>query len=382
MLAPSSTIRDLLAVLDQPGMRSLGGGFPAVETFPVERLRSAAEQVLSAGAVAAQALQYGPTDGIAELRSELARPSRLHGLRRGHADDIVITTGSQQGLDLIARAMLDPNDAVGVEDPCYLGARQVFIASGAKLRGIPIDEQGLSVDVLRDFLTNGWRPRLVYTVPNFQNPSGASLSVERRHALVELAAHYGFLIVEDDPYHALGFTATPPDAIGELDVEHVVTLGSLSKVLSPGFRIGWMRAPRWLRDAVIRAKQACDLHTASITQAIALEVVHDRAFMDAHLDRNAALYAARAAALCDAVRLWCEMPAPTGGMFLWGDLGVDTTALLERAIKHRVAFIPGSAFAVDRTWSSHARLSFATLAPCELHAAAASLRDAVDELKE
>lgn len=379
-LAPSSTIRDLLAVTQQPGMRSLGGGLPAEASFPVERIRAAVDCVLSRPALMVDALQYGPTDGLPSLRATIAASTALHGLTEVDPDDLVVTTGSQQALDLLCRTMLDPGDEIGVDDPCYLGARQVFLAGGARLRGIPVDADGMRTDVLGDWLRAGWRPRLVYTVANFQNPTGATLSAERRVELVALAQQFGFLIVDDDPYHALDFSDGEASlvALGNLDAHHVASLGSLSKMLSPGIRLGWVRAPKWLRDALIRAKQACDLHAPSFSQAIANEVLADTPFMIDHIARNQSLYAARARALVGAVAPIGAVVPPKGGMFAWIHInGVDTDALLERAIVERVAFIPGSAFAVDQQWSEHARLSFATLSEEDLYAAVASLKDAI-----
>ncbi len=256
-----------------------------------------------------------------------------------------------------------------------LGARQALLASGARIVGVPVDERGLQVDVLASRLHDGLRPRLVYTVPNFQNPTGAVLAQERRRELVALAHRYGFVIVEDDPYHALWFDAPPPPPIGALDGERVVSLGSCSKVLAPGLRVGWLRAPAWLRETVVRVKQACDLHTSTLAQALVTDVLADGAFVAAHLEHIRRTYAAKARALAGALDGWGGGRHPRGGMFLWRRLaGADTDALLERAVAAGVAFVPGAAFAVDRAASEHMRLSFATLPIDELTAAAAILR--------
>jgi 2-aminoadipate transaminase len=278
----------------------------------------------------------------------------------------------------VARALLDDGDTVAVDDPCYLGAQQALLASGARLIGVPVDDGGMNVDALAQRLRAGERPRLVYTVPNFQNPTGAVLTAGRRAALVELAREYGFVIVEDDAYHSLWFDAPPPAPIGALDADRVVSVGSCSKVLAPGLRVGWMRAPAWLRDALVRAKQACDLHTSTLTQALVADVLGDESFLDTHLARVRATYAPKAHALAAALDGFGDGPPARGGMFLWRRLpGVDTEALLERAIADHVAFVPGGAFAVERRWNEHLRLSFATLPVAELEGAAATLRQLV-----
>lgn len=376
---PTSTIRDLLAVTEQPGMRSLAGGLPEPALFPTQRLARAAEAVLGAtSGLAAGALQYGPTDGSRALREILASAGALHGLPPSDPDAFIVTTGSQQALDLVGRALLDDGDTVAVDDPCYLGAQQALLLSGARLVGIPVDDGGIDVHALAQRLRAGERPRLVYTVPNFQNPTGAVLTAARRAALVELAREYCFVIVEDDAYHALWFDAPPPAPMGALDDDRVVSVGSCSKVLAPGLRVGWMRAPLWLRDALVRAKQACDLHTSTFTQALVADVLADASFVDAHLARIRATYAPKAHALAAALDGWGDGPPARGGMFLWRRVpGVDAEALLERAISDRVAFVPGGAFAVERPWNEHLRLSFATLQVAELEAAADALRQLV-----
>ncbi len=376
---PSSTIRDLLAVTEQPGMRSLAGGLPDPAAFPRDRLAAAAATVLgSDGGVTA--LQYGATDGLVRLRTLLAHAADLHGLGPSNPEAFVVTTGSQQAIDLIARALVDPGDSVVVDDPCYLGARQALVAMGADLVGIPVDDDGMRVDVLADRLrAPAFRPRVVYTVANFQNPTGAVLTTERRDALVELAHHYGFVVVDDDPYHALWFDGPSPIALGALDDDRVVSLGSCSKVLAPGLRVGWLRAPSWLRDTLVRVKQACDLHTSTLAQAIAADVLADTPFMTEHLSRSRSAYARKSRVLAEALQGCGSGRAPRGGMFLWRHFhGADTEALLAAAIADQVAFVPGSAFAVDRSWTAHARLSFATLDRAGLVDAAAVLRSLVD----
>ena len=371
----SSITRELLTVGDRPGMRSLAGGLPDPASFPTARLEAAARSILRTPGRAERALQYGPTDGLVELRSVLAATPLVQRVAGTAVDDFVVTTGSQQAVHLLASVLGDRGDTVVVDDPCYLGARQVLNAAGARLVGIPVDGDGLRVDVLADRLGAGLRPRYVYTVPAFQNPSGAVLSAERGESLIALARRYGFLVIEDDAYGALGFETAAPTALGSAAPDAVVTLGTTSKVIAPGLRIGWLRAPSEVRSAVVRTKQSIDLHSSSFSQLLVAELLSDTDFLREHLSTTRRQYAARAAALADALRTsGVSFSSPRGGLFLWARLaGVDTTALLEVALANNVMFVPGSAFAVDLRWSEHARLSFATLAEPELRAAGADI---------
>lgn len=366
----SSIVRELLSVGDRPGMRSLAGGLPDPALFPAARLAAACATVLGDAARAGRALQYGPTPGLGELREALTHAPLVQRLPSVEPDDLVVTTGSQQALDLLARVLVDAGDTVAVDDPCYLGARQAFTAAGARLAGVPLDADGMRVDVLADRLRAGLRPRFVYTVPAFQNPTGAVLAPKRARELVELAREYGFVIVEDDAYGALGFDGAAPVPMGVDAPDVVITTGTVSKVLAPGLRIGWLRAPAPVRAAVVRAKQAGDLHTSTLNQLLVADVLADDAFVTAHVAGIRASYAPRARALAAAV----GAPAPRGGLFAWARLaGVDTQSLLDRAIAHDVMFVPGGAFAIEESWFEHVRLSFATLPTLQLLDAARAL---------
>jgi 2-aminoadipate transaminase len=372
----ASIVRELLNVGNRPGMRSLAGGLPDPAFFPVAQLEAATRTVLGAPSRAERALQYGPTEGLAELRSRLASTPAVQRVTGAAADDFVVTTGSQQALHLLTAALVDPGDAVVVDDPCYLGARQVLKAAEARLVGVPVDDEGLRVDVLTDRLRAGLRPRLVYTVPAYQNPSGAVLSADRGAALVALARHYGFVVVEDDAYGALGFANDPtPPPMGSDAPDVVVTVGTVSKVLAPGLRVGWLRAPDVLRTAIVRSKQSFDLHTSTFTQSIVAEILADSAFLDRHLATVRERYASRGAALAEALaRGGASFAAPRGGLFLWVRLpGVDTAVLFETALAHDLMFVPGNAFAIDEPWCEHARLSFATLPASTLRVCGAEL---------
>ena len=294
-------IRDLLRLVDRPGMLSLAGGLPAPELLPVTRLDQASRSVLDRAGP--RALQYAPTEGVDELRAvvadDLAAP----------VDEVIITTGSQQAIDLLSRCLVDPGDTVVVESPGYLGALQAFQAADADVRAIPADADGMRTELLDRELRRGLRPKLVYVVATFQNPSGATLTLARRRHLAALADEFGFVVVEDDPYGELRFGGERPVRLRELS-ERVVTLGTASKTVAPGLRVGWAAAPEWLQSALVRAKQVTDLHTSPLTQLIAAEILGDAAFMRAHLAEIRATYGSRAEALVTSLeaRLGCTRP--------------------------------------------------------------------------
>lgn len=343
---PSSAIRDLLALTARPDVISLAGGLPAADLMPRDRIAQAAAAALTEPA----AIQYGETAGTARLRRVIAAQETARCGREIRAEGVVVTSGSQQALDLLARAVLDPGDVVVVEDPAYVGALQVFRAARADLRPVPLDAGGMRVDVLAEQLAAGLRPVLVHTVASFHNPRGVTLTAQRRRALAGLAERYGFLVVEDDPYGLLAFDEQPPTPIAAHS-GRVVRLGSASKVLAPALRVGWMSGPAPLLAAVELLKQATDLCTSALTQTIAADLLADTAWFDAHVRTVAAAVASRARAFTAAVAEHLPAAActtPTGGMFCWLDLpaGTGTAALLPRALERGVGFVPGSAFSV------------------------------------
>lgn len=352
-----SSIRDLLALTSRPEVISLAGGLPAADLMPRERIAAAAAAALTDPA----SVQYGETAGLPALRAVLAAHESARCGRE--VTGVVVTTGSQQGLDLVARALLDPGDAVMVEDPAYVGALQVFRAAGAALHPVPLDADGMQVDVLDRQLRAGLRPRLVHTVSTFHNPRGVTLSPGRRVRLAALAERYGFLVVEDDPYGLLAFDGAPPLPIAAHS-DRVVRLGSASKILAPALRVGWLHGPPELTAAVERLKQCTDLCTSSLTQAIAAELLADTTWFGDHLHRVRTAVASRAAAFTGAVARHLPgvtCPVPAGGMFCWLELpGVDTTALLPRALEHGVGFVPGAAFAVREPAPSALRCCYAS----------------------
>jgi 2-aminoadipate transaminase len=378
--ATSSAIRDLLKLAEQPGILSLAGGLPAAASFPTDLLRAEAVRVLDdQGPYGPQALQYGRTEGVTELRELLAK-------RCGSAmSSIVVTTGSQQALDLVSRCIIDPGDVVVVEAPTYVGALQAMRSYQPAFEPITGDRDGLDTDLLEQRLLAGLRPAACYVVSNFANPTGATMSPPRREHLLRLAQQYGFVILEDDPYGDLRFRGTAVPSIRSLPggADHVVLLRTVSKTVAPGLRIGWAVLPDWLVSSVVVAKQGVDLHTATLSQYLALGMLADEA---AHAERvriSAARYGLQAEALQTAVARHLgdilEVGAIDGGMFLWAKLfdeSVDTTVALHRALQHGVAYVPGAAFYAvkpgDDTPVTHSRLrmSFASLAPDQFDEAA------------
>jgi len=358
----SSAIRDLLHVIDRPDVISLAGGLPAPETFPTAAL---AEAVAAELAADPGAVQYSTTEGFLPLRE-------WFGARRD-ADpaEVLVTHGSQQALDLVARALVDPGSTVAVAEPAYVGAIQALRLSGARLEPVPSDRDGLAVDVLADRLRHGLRPVLVYVVANFDNPSGATLSLERRIELGALADRYGFVVVDDDPYGELRWngTALPPLATF---TDRAVTLGTVSKTICPGLRVGYLVAPTELASALVLVKQAVDLHTSTLAQRAVHRLVTTPGFVDGQLARLRPLYRDRSAALVHALhdelgdRL--RFQPPDGGMFVWADCveAIDTHELLAHALDQGMAFVPGQAFAVEGDLRRSLRLSFATVEPAQL----------------
>lgn len=300
-------------------------------------------------------------------------------------DDVRVTHGSQQAIDLVVRTLVDPGDVVVVERPTYLGAVQSLAPAAARVHAVPVDADGLVTDRLADALRAGLRPRLCYLAPTFQNPSGVVMSAERRAHLGELAGHHGFVVVDDDPYRELAFSPPPPPVRAWVDPDLSITLGTFSKVLAPGLRVGWLHGPPWVVAALTRLKQATDLHTSTVAQRIVAEVVTRPDWLDGRVERLVALHRHRAAVLTAALRdrlgRRLHLADARGGMFLWArlddDLGLDAGALLPRALDRGVAFVPGAAFACDDQPSSHLRLCFATLGDDQLADAAHRLASAV-----
>ncbi len=364
-----SPVRDILAVTARPEVINFAGGLPAPELFDAEGIAAAYRDVLAE--TPARALQYSTTEGEPTLRAALAARTSARGLATD-ADDILVTTGSQQALSLLATALLEPGDTVLVERPCYLAALQAFGFAGARVVPVPGDEDGIDPVALEELVLRE-RPKLLYTVPTFSNPTGRTVPAARRAAVAEVAGRRGLWIVEDDPYGELRFEGerVPWIASYEGARDRTVLLGSFSKVMAPGLRLGWLRAPAELLRACAVAKQAADLHTPTVNQLAAARYLADRD-LDAHVTRVAAVYGARRdamlAGLADALPAGSVWTRPEGGMFLWARLpdGYDTTALLPEVVRHNVAYVPGAPFHAGEPDRATLRLCFVTQTPDEI----------------
>lgn len=361
----SSVIRDLLALTERPGVISFAGRLPAPELFDLEGARASFDAVL--GGSGRTALQYSTTEGNRQLRAGIAERHTARGLAT-EADDILITTGSQQGLSLLSTVLVDPGDVVLVESPSYLAALQCFALAGARLVAVPSDEHGLDTGALAD-LAERVRPKLLYTVPTFQNPTGRALSAENRRAVVAVAEQHGFRVLEDDPYAELRYSGESLPTITSLAAPgQVASTGSFSKILAPGLRLDWVRSDPALRAGIVVAKQAADLHTSTLDPAAAAHYLASGR-LDAAIARSCAAYRERRDALltglASALPAGSTWNAPDGGMFVWAKLpeGWDTTRLLAVALQHDVAFVPGAPFFPTDPQVHAMRLSFTTYEP-------------------
>ncbi|MFH8453740.1 PLP-dependent aminotransferase family protein [Streptomyces fungicidicus] len=375
-----SPVRDILAVTARPEVINFAGGLPAPELFDADGIAAAYRAVLAE--TPARALQYSTTEGEPALRAALAERTTARGLPTT-PDDLLVTTGSQQALSLLATALVEPGDTVLVESPCYLAALQAFALAGARVVAVPGDEQGIDPDALDDLVVRE-RPQLLYTVPTFQNPTGRTLPAARRAAVAEVAARRGLWIVEDDPYGELRYAGArvPWIAAHPGGEDRTVLLGSFSKVMAPGLRLGWLRAPAGLRRACAVAKQAADLHTPTVNQLAAARYLADND-LDAHVARVAGVYGTRRdamlAGLPDALPDGSAWTRPDGGMFLWARLpdGHDTTALLPEVVRHDVAYVPGAPFYAGDPDRATLRLCFVTQTPDEIREGLRRLGDAL-----
>lgn len=369
-----STIREILKVTERPGIISLAGGLPSAETFPVEAMRVATERVLRD--TPREALQYAASEGYAPLREWVAAEMASHGLK-AEPSQVLITTGSQQGLDLVGKVLIDPGSRVAVESPTYLGALQAFSPYEAQFVPVEGDDEG----PLPDALIPARGSRFVYLLPNFQNPSGLCVSAARRLALVQRAAELQLPIVEDNPYGDLWFDEPPPPPLSARAGDGAVYLGSFSKVLAPGLRLGYVIAPKELYPKLLQAKQAADLHTPGFNQRVVHEVIKD-GFLTEHVPTIRARYKAQRDAMEAALQAHmpagCRWNRPVGGMFFWVKLPahIDATALLPQAVEAGMAYVPGATFFPDSHTPGRQntlRLSFVTATPAQIATAVAAL---------
>lgn len=370
-----SEIREILKLTQRSDVLSLAGGLPASDLFPVEEVAEATARALARNGV--RALQYGPTDGLPELRAWVA--ASLPGADAGR---VLVTSGSQQGLDLLGKTLIDAGAEVAVAAPSYMGALRAFDPYEPVYLTIDSDAEGMIPGALEEALAR--RPAFLYVIPDFDNPGGTRMPLERRRALLEAAERHDVLVVEDAPYRELRFEGDALPTLFELAPERVVHLGTLSKTLAPGLRLAWVIAPPELATVLERAKQAADLHTSTFTQVVAIDLL-GRGTLEARLPRLRAHYRAQRDALADA--LDAELPdalrfvRPPGGMFLWASLpdGVDASALLRSAVAHGVAFVPGAPFYANGGPTNTLRLSYSLPHPDELAAGARRLASALQE---
>jgi len=370
-VAKRNEIRELLKLIARPEIISLAGGLPSPETFPIQQLSDLVPRVLADhGAVA---LQYGTTEGDPGLRQEVIRllvEVEGEGFSHLTTDHVLVTSASQQGLDLCSRIFLGPGDAVICGLPSYLGALGAFTAVGARLSGIPLDDQGLRTDLLEQRLVGlrrqGVRPKLIYVVPDFQNPTGVTLGLDRRHELLSIAREFDLLVVEDSPYRQLRYVGEPQPSLAGLDRDgRVISLFTFSKILFPGMRLGWAVAHPEIVARLTVAKQPVDLCTNGLSQLVAREYLK-AGYLPAQIERIRALYSVKREAMLESLEQQID-PAwgvrwtrPEGGLFLWVTLPewMEASKLLQRALEQQMAFVLGSAFHCDGSGGNTLRLNF------------------------
>jgi 2-aminoadipate transaminase len=374
----SSAIRELLKLTQNPEVISFAGGLPASELFPIERFQEACRNVLEQKA--ALALQYGETEGYLPLREMIARHTSRYGIK-AQAENVLITSGSQQALDLIGKLLVNAGDRILVEAPTYLGALQAFNVYEAEYVSVPCDEDGLRTDLLEAALRSG--PKFMYVLPNFQNPGGTTLSLDRRRSLVLIADKFGTPIIEDDPYGQLRYEGEHLSPLVVLDRENqtsdsaftlgnVIYLSSFSKTLAPGLRLGWIVAPPAVIAKLVQLKQGADLHTSTFAQIVAYEVARGN-FLDEHVKRIRIVYRERRDVMLEALAQYfpseVSWTRPKGGLFLWVTLpkALDANELFKEALRQNVAFVSGDSFFAPNGQSQegrrHLRLNFSNARP-------------------
>ena len=380
-----SAIREILKVTERPGILNFAGGLPSPETFPIEAMRAACASVLAEGsAVAKPSLQYACSEGLPELRQWVSAELGKQGATVS-PDQVLITTGSQQGLDLIAKVLIDKDSRLLVESPTYLGALQAFTPMQPAVERIDSDSGGVCPSALREALQKGERPRFIYLLPNFQNPTGRTMDEARREAVIAVCREHGLPVVEDNPYGELWFDAPPPKPLLARWPEGVVYLGSFSKILAPGLRLGYIVAPPALYPKLLQAKQAADLHTPGFNQRVVAEVIKD-GFLDQHVPTIRARYHAQRDAMLAALArelgpTGAEWTQPVGGMFVWVRLPerLNAQALLPKAVDAGMAFVPGAPFYAGEPDARALRLSFVTSTPEQIDKGMAALGRVVQQ---
>lgn len=381
----ASEIRALFAVASRPEVVSFAGGMPFTEALDFAAVESVVVDVIRNDGPTA--LQYGSGQGRAELREQLVQVMAAEGVP-AHTDDLVVTVGGQQGLELVAKALIDPGDVVLAEGPTYVGALSAFSSFQADVQHVPMDDNGMDVNALEDALhrlkATGRRCELVYTIPNHQNPAGVSLSDERRHRLAELAEEHDLIVLEDNPYGLLDFEGTTNRSIRELIPHRVIYVGTVSKTFAPGLRIGWVAAPAPLRAKLVLLLEAADLCHSNLTQMIVERWLATQPWLD-QVKRFREVYRERSEAMLDALARdlpdGCTWTVPTGGFYVWLTVpdGIDTSDLLAKAVTHRVAYVPGRGFYADGSGGNRLRLCYSFPPPDRIREGVARLGELLHE---
>jgi 2-aminoadipate transaminase len=394
----SSAIRELLKLTEQPDIISFAGGLPAAEVFPVAEFDAASRRILATQG--SKALQYSTTEGYRPLRELIVQKMARYGIR-AETDNVLITSGSQQALDLIGMILINPGDLILTERPTYLGALQAWRSYQADFITIPIDDDGLQTELLEETLCSG--PKFMYILPNFQNPAGVTLSLERRRTLLAMADRYGIPIIEDDPYGELRYEGEHVKPLVVLDNTalngradaspngkgiyrgNVIYLSTFSKTLAPGLRLGWIVAPNEVIRRLVMAKQGMDLHTSSYIQMLAYEVAKD-GFLDQHVRRIRQVYHERRDVMLATMERTfppgVRWTRPAGGLFLWVILpeGYDSKVALEMAVANKVAFVPGEAFHPGGDGANTMRLNFSNATPEQIETGITRLGRVLEQL--
>jgi 2-aminoadipate transaminase len=382
----SSAMRDLMSVTQRPEVISLAGGLPDTSTFPPDTFAAVAQRI--AAESCARALQYGPTEGLDGTKACIAAVMGAEGMT-ADPEDIVVTTGGQQVIDLVTKTLIDPGDVVIAEGPTYPGAVPVFSTYQASVVQVDMDAEGMRVDLLEETLDRldreGRRPKFIYTVPSFQNPAGVTMSLPRRRRLVEVARERELLVLEDNPYGLLRYEGDAPPPLYALDGGvYVMYLGTFSKILSPGIRLGWIVAPPPVLEKINLGKQAADLCTSTLSQLM-VQAYFERGRWRDYVDSLTAVYRARRDTMLDSLvdhfPRQAEWTRPAGGLFIWATLPdfIDTTDLLARALRDNVAFVPGEAAFLDGRGRSSMRLNFSG---CDEHSIREGVRRIGEAVKE
>ncbi|MGE4283986.1 MAG: PLP-dependent aminotransferase family protein [Clostridia bacterium] len=380
-----SAIREIFKLLQNADIISFAGGNPAPETFPAKELAGIAHDILMNNGVAA--LQYSVTDGYAPLKEIVMQRMNKVGVG-GEDDDLVIVSGGQQGIDLAAKAFLNEGDGIICENPSFIGALNAFRAYNAELIPVTVEDDGMNIEQLEEILKDNDRIKLIYTIPTFQNPSGITMSLEKRKKLLEIAERYNLYIIEDNPYGELRFKGQDVATIKSMDVNgRVIYVGSFSKILSPGLRLGWVIAPSKIIEKIVVLKQVNDVHTNIFAQVLATEYIN-KYDMDEHIQKSRNLYGKRCGLMLECMDKYfpdfCKYTRPEGGLFIWCMLPdrFDAAVVAKESVNRKVAIVPGSTFMTDMEKpSSSFRLNYSTMADEKIEEGIKILGEVLKELK-